>query len=246
MSDQRLREFERHWRDTGSLQDEAAYLRERLRVGDLSQDQVELAAYCGHEAARRLSLADWTERTVSNGDQRVEDLQSLIDWLKGLGRWGPRVCAQVAHEVAKEAYKLHETRLPEQVATELQALRAWAIALGPLPISASGDDWWPLRHLANRRDLPAGAFDAFCSIESAIAILRHDDDLEGVGDSLAHSCLAARDAMVTARLALPIQGWDCADPLHSKEATAGMIMLVERTGQRIGLGHRGQGFVELA
>ena len=53
MSDSKLRELERRWRETGSVEDEAAYLRERVRVGDLTQERLELAAYCGHEGARR-------------------------------------------------------------------------------------------------------------------------------------------------------------------------------------------------
>lgn len=52
VSDQRLRELERKWRESGSVEDEAAYLRERVRVGDLTQERLELAAHCGHEGAR--------------------------------------------------------------------------------------------------------------------------------------------------------------------------------------------------
>ncbi len=51
MSDTKLRELERRWRDTGAVQDEAAWLKERVRVGDLSREVVELCALCGHEAA---------------------------------------------------------------------------------------------------------------------------------------------------------------------------------------------------
>lgn len=51
MSDSKLRELERRWRDTGDVQDEAAWLKERVRVGDLSREVVELCALCGHEAA---------------------------------------------------------------------------------------------------------------------------------------------------------------------------------------------------
>lgn len=53
MSDARLRELERRWKETGSPDDEAAYLLERVRVGDLTRERLELAAYCGHEGARR-------------------------------------------------------------------------------------------------------------------------------------------------------------------------------------------------
>src|SRR5687767_10481406 len=42
MTDARLRELERRWRETGELDDEAALLRERVRVGILRADRLEL------------------------------------------------------------------------------------------------------------------------------------------------------------------------------------------------------------
>lgn len=51
MSDSQLRELERRWRETGSVEDEARYLLERVRVGDLEQEKLELAAYCGYRGA---------------------------------------------------------------------------------------------------------------------------------------------------------------------------------------------------
>ncbi len=53
MSDARLRELERRWREEGSPVDGGAFLRERLRRGDLTLARLELAAYCGDEAALR-------------------------------------------------------------------------------------------------------------------------------------------------------------------------------------------------
>ena len=52
MSDSKLRELERRWKETGSVEDEAAYLLERVRVGDLTRERLELAAYWGHRSAR--------------------------------------------------------------------------------------------------------------------------------------------------------------------------------------------------
>lgn len=52
MSDARLRELERRWKETKSPDDEAAYLLERVRVGDLTRERLELAAYCGQASAR--------------------------------------------------------------------------------------------------------------------------------------------------------------------------------------------------
>ncbi len=51
MSDERLREAERRWKESGSVEDEARYLLERVRAGTLTQERLELAAYCGHHAA---------------------------------------------------------------------------------------------------------------------------------------------------------------------------------------------------
>ena len=52
MSDADLRQLEREFRDQGTVEAEAAYLRARLQAGQLEQSKLELAAYCGHQAAR--------------------------------------------------------------------------------------------------------------------------------------------------------------------------------------------------
>ncbi|MCW8137456.1 MAG: hypothetical protein KIT58_00955 [Planctomycetota bacterium] len=87
MSDTRLRELERRWNETGSPDDEAAYLLERVRVGDLTQERLELAAYCGHEGARRL-----TSTTA------VDDSEA---WIAGLARFGHAVVVEAAIEAAR-------------------------------------------------------------------------------------------------------------------------------------------------
>lgn len=55
MSDERLRDLERAWRRTRSVDDEAAFLRERVRVGELEDGRVGLAAWLGHPAAEQLA-----------------------------------------------------------------------------------------------------------------------------------------------------------------------------------------------
>ena len=73
MSDSRLRELERRFRKTGAVEDEAAYLLERVRVGDLAQEKLELAAYCGHEGAR-----------LASGQIGSETPDGLEEWIRGL------------------------------------------------------------------------------------------------------------------------------------------------------------------
>lgn len=58
MSDERLRELERRWRASGALEDEAAWLGERVRLGDLERARVQVAGLLGHAAARAVWLAE--------------------------------------------------------------------------------------------------------------------------------------------------------------------------------------------
>ncbi len=55
MSDDTLRALERRFRETESVEDEVAWLASRLRAGEIDSDRLDLAAYCGDEAARRFS-----------------------------------------------------------------------------------------------------------------------------------------------------------------------------------------------
>lgn len=76
MTDERLRELERRWKETGSVEDEAAWLVERVRAGDLTQERLGLAAHCGHPAAlelvprkRRRSFKVFVNELLSFGRQ---------------------------------------------------------------------------------------------------------------------------------------------------------------------------------
>ncbi len=77
MSDERLRELEKRLRTSGSVEDEAALLRARVQAGDLSQEQVELAAFVDHKPAR---LALGTGAPTAPWDIR--------GWIDGLQAWG--------------------------------------------------------------------------------------------------------------------------------------------------------------
>jgi hypothetical protein len=91
VSDQRLRDLERRWHETGAITDEAAFLRERVRAGALARDRLELAAYCGHEAAR----------------QALEQIKAtrvgLRKWAVGLRRWGGEAATRGAVAAARAA-----------------------------------------------------------------------------------------------------------------------------------------------
>jgi hypothetical protein len=55
VTDSTLRELERQFRSSGSVEDEAAWLGARLRAGELSEERLRLAAYLGDEATLRVT-----------------------------------------------------------------------------------------------------------------------------------------------------------------------------------------------
>jgi hypothetical protein len=78
LSDERFRELERKWKESGSVDDEAKYLRERVRTGDLSSSSLRLAATLLHEAARQAN---------------AEAAEALAD--SSLAQFGPRVALRI-------------------------------------------------------------------------------------------------------------------------------------------------------
>jgi hypothetical protein len=117
MSDTRLRELERRWKETGSPDDEAAYLKERVRVGDLTQERLELAAYCGHEGARRAVRGSLPGATTG-----------AVEWTRHLGRWpeAAAVAAVAAARMAVETVDLDDSSgaRPEQILGAVRAAEA--------------------------------------------------------------------------------------------------------------------------
>jgi hypothetical protein len=80
VSDASLRDLERCWRETGSDEDEAAFLRARVRAHDLLQERLALAAQVDHPGARSAlelepraeeSLEAWVLALVPHGKPAV-------------------------------------------------------------------------------------------------------------------------------------------------------------------------------
>jgi hypothetical protein len=81
MSDDRLRELERRWRQTGALGDRAAYLRERARSGQLEPERLRLAAFLGSEVAAT-ALSEESSALGSAGEM---DLDSWVTEVAAYG-----------------------------------------------------------------------------------------------------------------------------------------------------------------
>ncbi len=117
MSDERLRELERRWRETGSVEDEAAWLRERVRVGDLSQERLELAAYCRHAAAER-----------AYAGPRLDSPNGLLQWVHGIeGRLGASGSALLSLGPARIAFDHWKRTRPDdgRGRAAMHALEDW-------------------------------------------------------------------------------------------------------------------------
>lgn len=114
MSDARLRALERRWRGTGGNEAGAAYLRERVRSGDLSQEQLLLAGSLGHEASREAATGLWPRRAVS--------------WTEILAPCGQEAFARAAIALSRPALRTWRLRFPGDDRPE----RALAISIAGL------------------------------------------------------------------------------------------------------------------
>lgn len=103
MSDARLRALERAWKESGSVADEAAYLRERVRTGEVAPERLALAAYLGHAAA----LAAQADRLpvvpglgVAGALPRLRDpaYRELAEWIWGLSHWDQMLVLEATGE----------------------------------------------------------------------------------------------------------------------------------------------------
>lgn len=137
MSDAELRELERRWSSGGDLEDEAAWLRARVRAGELDLDRLERAAAAGHEGAARA-----LEREPGKGD--------LTAWLRGVeGLGGRRALVLVALAVYAWAEPgIGEPERPLIATWAFQAARDWldGKVAGEQPSPPTPYGFWELEH----------------------------------------------------------------------------------------------------
>lgn len=108
VTDQRLRHFERDAAH-GDLQAQARLLLERVRIGDLTEERLRLAAHLGDEAA---NLA---------GTGGMEATQNLRTWLRELLRWRGAVVLRT-YMAAFRLLPGHDDPVYQDVETEI---RTW-------------------------------------------------------------------------------------------------------------------------
>lgn len=119
MSDQDLRQLELNWKRSGETRDKVSYLLEKLRIGDVLPTDIELAAFLGDEASRKVlnskhfkkieehPLTQSIERLAIDHDVSVRALvaigRSIIETSKG-----------PVHPLARDAIASAEKWLADQ------------------------------------------------------------------------------------------------------------------------------------
>jgi len=192
--------------DPGLPEEEADRLRARLRAGDLDEEQLRLAAYLDHPAARavveqppaRPAVLDLVSYTAGRGLARGQQLE-VAAWIRGLEAWGPQVCALGLAALA-ERLIAHVPHGLEAASELCRAVRAAAGAGGLEPVEAAEAEVGQiLAELAGRDTVPA-----LIALNSCQAALDASGALRGQPPQLSStvSLLSPREIVITLQTAL--------------------------------------------
>lgn len=203
MSDDRLRELERRWRETGALGDRAAYLQERARCGDLEPERLRLAAFLGAEVGG----AEPEPPPVA------EDLD-LAAWIGALAAYGVVTLRRAAIAAAD-----HSAR---QASSSGMPMRAVLAAEELLLCPCDSHRAEARRHAAATRDLP----DAPMRMSSDLAGAAEQAALAALSEDAREVLAAARSAARAGRVALSSFPALFGDP--KQEAASGLRAAITR------------------
>lgn len=100
MSDERLRELERRWRQSGQLSDQVAYLAERVRCGELARERLDLAAWLEDPSALSARKELGGDEALGSaaalrslGEERSQTARRELR--VALARWSPPILLRV-------------------------------------------------------------------------------------------------------------------------------------------------------
>lgn len=162
MGDLRLRGLERRWRKTADPRDEATYLAERVRVGDLSPARLRLAAYAGGAGA-----------ALALGSQGPTAPEGLTAWVDGLVAWGKEALLRAGIAATWAVLPAWEALYPEDPSPRAVLLACCAWVLCPcerhrLAVTSA--------RRAVRRDVEP-VRGAYAELFSEVLFDHHDDEL---------------------------------------------------------------------
>jgi hypothetical protein len=129
VTDGRLRELERRWKETGAVEDEARYLQARVRIG--LTPRIELAAALGYAPARRaIELLEYEETWDLSLDRRVAVVVRTPSgdpetFLQDLVPYGKESLIRASLAALQFATR-RQRNAPDEAL--LNAIEAWAVA----------------------------------------------------------------------------------------------------------------------
>ena len=103
VSDATLKDLERRWTETGTVEDEAAWLRARVQAGQLERERLRLAAYCRHSASQAALGAE-----EANATGECAEIQELIRWSRPIAEFGRSAWASAILPLAEDDAVLWE------------------------------------------------------------------------------------------------------------------------------------------
>jgi hypothetical protein len=189
--DERERELERRFRASGASDDEAAWLRERLRAGRIPTERLRLAAVVGHPAACR-----------ALGCEPLVDPAALGAAVAGHGR---EALLRALLALARAALPAWEQRFPRDDRPRIALEAAQGEAGCPCPrhraavagrLGAAADAWAAARQVPAQRAAQAALL---CQRAAAVAA-RSPAGAEQDADDLRAAILAAGDLEPPARV----------------------------------------------
>jgi len=122
MSDERLRELQRRWQESGAPEDGAALLRARLRGGSVTPARLALLAHLGEPAA-----------VLVLGEDAPDPIPSASGWIDALGRFELEAHVRAAVAAAVRLRPSYERGHPGDPRFEqaLEAVWTWLRTPGP-------------------------------------------------------------------------------------------------------------------
>ena len=230
MSDERLRERQRRWLETRSSQDEAAYLLERVRTGDLEHSKLELVAALGAEGARcALGRSDLSDpiSTLARGAE-LDDLGNVLaemHWEYGVEA-GTRVCLAGFAVLLELRFHDHDWRcvwhhpMPEEAAVRaLEAFESLVVYPGEEGALRLRDAWQALQRF--------GGF-----FVDSVPITHYAFDppsLEDLGWVLREVLRAGREEQVRERVGDEVVPWALGDFDPVRERVEARVRMNPRT-----------------
>jgi hypothetical protein len=116
VADQRIRELQRRYEESGLLEDARRHLEARVRAGQVTWRHLSLAGYLGQPLVRE--LLGMRNRLDYPGGKRFRR------WGQRLYGWGPDAWVRVANAAAR-ASVVHHPDLTEQLEPALAAAEGW-------------------------------------------------------------------------------------------------------------------------